>query len=62
MICFSGVPEHLVQTGLEVEQFGSAIEARHHRFERVLLVEKTILVRPNNPFGGESEIGCHLVG
>src|SRR5687767_2033033 len=56
---FFGVPQHLVQAGLEIEEFGRAIEALHHRFERVLLVEKPVLVRPDDSFSRKSEFGCH---
>ena len=56
-----GVPEHLVDAGLEVEQFCRAVEARHHRFEWVLFREKSVLVRADNRVGGEQKIRGHSV-
>ena len=35
---FFGVPEHLVQARLEIEELRGSVEAGHHRFEGVLFV------------------------
>ena len=40
--------QDLVEPGLEIEQLGGAVEARHHRLERVLFVEEAVLVRPDD--------------
>ena len=59
MICFSGVAQHLVEAGLEVEQLGGAVEARHHRLERILLGEEAVLVGPDDRVGREQQVGGH---
>jgi hypothetical protein len=51
--------QHLVESGLEVEQFRRAIEPRHHRLEGILLVEKAILVRLDDGVRRESQVGGH---
>src|SRR5215218_8685947 len=53
------VPQHLVEPRLEVEKVGSAVEPRHHRFERVLLVQEAILVGANDAIGWESKVSGH---
>ena len=55
-----GVAQHLVQAGLEIEQLGRAVEARHHRLERILLVEKAVLVGPDDSIGRKSKVGGHV--
>ena len=53
------MPQHLVEPWLQVEQFGCAIEARHHRLEGIFLVEETIFVRADYSIGRKSKVGCH---
>src|SRR4030095_6471581 len=54
-----GVTEDLVETGLEVEEVGSSIEPRHHCLERVLLVEETVFVGPDDAVCGQAKISDH---
>ena len=56
-----GVAKHLVQTGLEIEQLGGAVEAAHHRLERILLVQEAVLIRHDDAISRQSKIGGHLV-
>src|SRR5207245_2321752 len=53
-----GVAEHLVETGVEIEEFGRVVEALHHRFERVLFGEEGVLVGPDEHawFGGSGGV------
>ena len=53
------MPQHLVQSRLEVEQLGGPVKAGHHRLERVLLIEEAIFVRADYSIGGKSKVGCH---
>jgi hypothetical protein len=39
--------QHLVQARLQVEELRGLVESRHHGLERILLVEKPILVGAN---------------
>src|SRR5258705_13757244 len=54
--------EDLVKTGLEVEKLSRAVETGHHRLERVLLVQETVLVRHDDSIGRQSKIGGHVLG
>src|SRR5207249_1741445 len=51
---FLGVTEDFVETGIEVQDLGRVVEALHHRFERVLLRQERVLVRPDQGSG----FGC----
>jgi len=42
-----GLSQHLVQARLQVEKLRGLVESRHHCLERILLVEKAILVGAN---------------
>jgi len=53
MIC-ARVAKHFVQTRLEIEQLCRAIEAAHHRLERILFVQKAVLVRLDNAISRQS--------
>ena len=54
-----GMPKDLVQPGFQVEQFSGSIEPRHHRFERILLVEKSVFVGADNAIGWQSKVSSH---
>ena len=55
-----GMAQDLVETGLEIEQLGRAVEARHHRFERILFVRGSGLCPVDDSIGRESKIGGHV--
>src|SRR5262249_6251174 len=54
-----GVPKHLVQPWLQIQQLRGPIEPRHHGLKWVLLIEKAVFIRANNSISRESEIGGH---
>src|SRR4029079_10780455 len=51
--------KHLVQARFEIEQVGGAIKSRHYRFERILLVQEAVFVRPDDAVGWKSKVCCH---
>ena len=58
MICFSGRPQHLVVPRIQAQPLGGIVEARHHRLERILLVEEAVLVGADQGLGGTGS-GAH---
>src|SRR5215213_10222616 len=51
--------QNFVQTGLEIQQLSRAVEARHHRLEWILFVEKAVFVWSNDSIGRKSKVGGH---